>query len=294
MDPISYGVAAKQKQRIEKVIAEPDSTSGVITVPQVIAAGETITVPAGRVAVLPNIQVDGTLNVQGDVFIPSGATFSKVVETEGNQTIAGVKTFSSTIIGSINGNSATATTCPDFGIGVYKILTETNLNNYLSGGKFITPATGLSNLPTGWAQGRYVIDVSGGTNYASQLLANPHNRDVAIRSYNGMVWTSWEKLVTVGVFTGDNQNKSTTGYQKLPGGVIIQWGQVTTNNGVGVWTFPIAFPTICAQVFVSQDAIDPSISVGAHRKIGAENAQADIRSELTTGGDAFYAWAIGY
>lgn len=80
MDPISYGVAAKQKQRIEKVIAEPDSTSGVITVPQVIAAGETITVPAGRTAVLPNVQVDGTLNVQGDVFIPSGATMSKVVE----------------------------------------------------------------------------------------------------------------------------------------------------------------------------------------------------------------------
>ena len=80
MDPISYGVAAKQKQRIEKVIAEPDSTSGVITVPQVIAAGETITIPAGRMAVLPNIQIDGTLNVQGDVFIPSGATMSKVVE----------------------------------------------------------------------------------------------------------------------------------------------------------------------------------------------------------------------
>ena len=80
MDPISYGVAAKQKQRIEKVIAEPDSTCGVITVPQVIATGETITVPAGRTAVLPNVQVDGTLNVQGDVFIPSGATMSKVVE----------------------------------------------------------------------------------------------------------------------------------------------------------------------------------------------------------------------
>jgi hypothetical protein len=67
MDPISYGVAAKQKQRIEKVIAEPDSTSGVITVPQVIATGESVTVPAGRVAVLPNVQVDGVLNVEGEV-----------------------------------------------------------------------------------------------------------------------------------------------------------------------------------------------------------------------------------
>ena len=77
MDPISYGVAAKQKQRIEKVIAEPDSTSGVITVPQVIAAGETITIPAGRMAVLPNLQVDGELVVDGKVFVPSGGTFTK-------------------------------------------------------------------------------------------------------------------------------------------------------------------------------------------------------------------------
>lgn len=108
MDPISYGVAAKQKQRIEKVIAEPDSTSGVITVPQVIAAGETITVPAGRVAVLPNVQVAGELVVDGEVFIPSGSSFSKVVETEGNQSIDGVKTFSSSPIvpTPINGNQA--------------------------------------------------------------------------------------------------------------------------------------------------------------------------------------------
>lgn len=47
---------------------------------------------------LPNVQVDGTLNIEGEVFIPTGATFSKVVETEGNQTIDGVKTFTSSPI----------------------------------------------------------------------------------------------------------------------------------------------------------------------------------------------------
>jgi hypothetical protein len=38
------------------------------------------------------------LNVEGEVFIPSGSSFSKVVETEGNQSIDGVKTFSSSPI----------------------------------------------------------------------------------------------------------------------------------------------------------------------------------------------------
>lgn len=76
MDPISYGVAAKQKQRIEKVIAEPDSDSGIVTTPSTIAVGETITIPAGRTAVLPNTTVNGTLVVDGEVFIPSGSSYT--------------------------------------------------------------------------------------------------------------------------------------------------------------------------------------------------------------------------
>lgn len=75
MDIISFNEAATANGRIEIINANPDSTSGIVTVPKTIASGETVTVPAGRVAVLPNVQVDGTLNVQGEVFIPSGATF---------------------------------------------------------------------------------------------------------------------------------------------------------------------------------------------------------------------------
>lgn len=75
MDAVSYSLASKQAQRIEKFIENPDSTSGIVTVPKVIEAGENVTIPAGRVAVLPNVQVEGTLNIEGEVFIPSGATF---------------------------------------------------------------------------------------------------------------------------------------------------------------------------------------------------------------------------
>lgn len=98
MDAISYSYADKQAKRIKKFINDPDSTSGIVTVPKVIVSGETITIPSGRVAVLPNVQVDGTLSIEGEVFIPSGATLSKVVETTGDQTISGVKTFTSSPI----------------------------------------------------------------------------------------------------------------------------------------------------------------------------------------------------
>lgn len=75
MDIISFSEAATANGRIEKFIENPDSNSGIVTVPKVIGAGESVTIPAGRVAVLPNVQIDGTLNVEGEVFIPSGSTF---------------------------------------------------------------------------------------------------------------------------------------------------------------------------------------------------------------------------
>lgn len=76
MNAVSYSLASKQAQRIEKFIENPDSTSGIVTVPKTIVSGETITIPSGRVAVLPNVQIDGVLNVEGEVFIPSGSTYT--------------------------------------------------------------------------------------------------------------------------------------------------------------------------------------------------------------------------
>jgi len=42
---------------------------------------------------------------------------------------------------------------------------------------------------------------------------------------------------------GGNQALSSSGYQKLPGGLILQWGTSSTSaSGFTTWTFPIAFP----------------------------------------------------
>ena len=44
-------------------------------------------------------------------------------------------------------------------------------------------------------------------------------------------------------FTGANQSLALSGYQKLSGGLIIQWGAIGTGGGgAAVVTFPIAFP----------------------------------------------------
>lgn len=59
--------------------------------------------------------------------------------------------------------------------------------------------------------------------------------------------------VPYSAFTGSNQNIAASGYQKLPGGMIIQWGttpSIAAGSYVNV-TLPIAFPNACLAV-VSQ------------------------------------------
>lgn len=44
-------------------------------------------------------------------------------------------------------------------------------------------------------------------------------------------------------FKGSNQNVAPVGYQKLPGGLILQWGGIASvAGGPATFTFPIAFP----------------------------------------------------
>lgn len=50
-------------------------------------------------------------------------------------------------------------------------------------------------------------------------------------------------------FKGSNQSLSASGYQKLPGGLIIQWGTFTTTAGAkSNLTFPVAFPTALVSI----------------------------------------------
>lgn len=52
---------------------------------------------------------------------------------------------------------------------------------------------------------------------------------------------------------GSNVSLSTNGYQKLPSGLIIQWGETgsISNNGTLAVTFPISFPSSCYSIVAS-------------------------------------------
>ncbi|WP_312063300.1 gp53-like domain-containing protein [Pantoea septica] len=67
------------------------------------------------------------------------------------------------------------------------------------------------------------------------------------------VGTGTNQIPDINSFTksfGDN------GYQKLPGGLIIQWGQssLSDSNGLASATFPVAFPTGVMTVQMSEQS----------------------------------------
>jgi hypothetical protein len=54
--------------------------------------------------------------------------------------------------------------------------------------------------------------------------------------------TTATEAVALGQFVS---SLATTGYAKVPGGLILQWTYYTGGAGFNVWTFPVAFPNAC-------------------------------------------------
>ena len=61
----------------------------------------------------------------------------------------------------------------------------------------------------------------------------------------------------------NGSTKTQNGYQKLPGGVIMQWGMVADNGNVVNVTFPVAFPTSCASLQITRGGGTAAFSTGS-------------------------------
>ena len=70
--------------------------------------------------------------------------------------------------------------------------------------------------------------------------------------------TTSNQAVALGQFT---QSIVANGYQKLPSGLIIQWGAIPTVNAGVTVTFPIAFPTACFSVADSSNTATQSAAL---------------------------------
>ena len=83
-------------------------------------------------------------------------------------------------------------------------------------------------------------------------------------------------------------SQDTNGYQKLPGGLVIQWGSVTAaSDGTSV-DFPIAFPNNCINVQLTEEN---SSSAGA---VSYSNVSTTGFTAYNSAGNVTNWLAIGY
>ena len=77
----------------------------------------------------------------------------------------------------------------------YVVSTETNLDNYNEAGYFLTPSSGVLNLPNGFPQTRYTLTVNAANlNYGSQILVScGGDGAIAIRRKSN-TWGAWSVI----------------------------------------------------------------------------------------------------
>ena len=94
-------------------------------------------------------------------------------------------------------------------------------------------------------------------------------------------------------------NLATSGYQKLPSGLIIQWGLVTVAGSAtsGTGSYPIAFPSVCLSATANRGTTTVQVTgdyVGLDI-ITNPTTSIKIIPFATSGGDRGYRYiAIGY
>jgi hypothetical protein len=126
------------------------------------------------------------------------------------------------------------------------------LSKTLNGSDILNPAAFRNNLSVySQAQTYTKTEVDSKTTVASTAQAQ--------------AWISNTTLLTplrlLEAFKGSNQTLNASGFQKIPGGLIVQWVSTTTSvSGFSTITLPVTFPNgIVGAVFTSGDnAVSPT------------------------------------
>lgn len=74
---------------------------------------------------------------------------------------------------------------------------------------------------------------------------------LSIRSDGVSGWLAYEGTARMGAAGSFGSSLAASGYQKLPSGLIVQWGVCSPGSSA---TFPIAFPTACRSLAFSNNA----------------------------------------
>lgn len=123
------------------------------------------------------------------------------------------------------------------------------------------PATGV---PGSMVTSKFMNDVQ------DEIVNLIENAGLTLSTSNQQQMYAAVQAVITSRFSGTNSNLANNGFQKLPGGLIIQWGNALSGeDGESIITFPTAFPTAIFRAFSAEGAGDSWLSnvaiiYGAH------------------------------
>lgn len=136
-------------------------------------------------------------------------------------------------------------------------------------------------------QGSDNISMNGATSVASVSLGDG---DTLVLVCSGSYWAAIGGSKQVGNSASFGASKASNGYQKLPSGLIIQWGMAVITSGSLSVSFPIAFPTSCASVVAT--TLD-TYSVGTTSGVSSLSTTGFIAATNTATKNQFWI-AIGF
>ena len=152
------------------------------------------------------------------------------------------------------------------------------------------------------ANGRFILGKQSGGTLGLVFPDGIGNTEVMLPESGELVNKDYADLkVALADFMGTNVSLTANGYQKLPSGLIIQWGiaPVSVQGGIGTNVFPVAFPNSCLSVILTDYSLIQNFSViwavssinknsfNYHWSIGASGIGASP-------GRAPYYIAVGY
>ena len=221
---------------------------------------------------LADVEYDGSDWVIVDP-IPAGIAASSV------QTITATGTLPAAVVGGtaiINSASATTQTLPA-------------ANTVSAGGRIELMNIG-AGLATISRAGTDTINPNG-TTVTSMVLGKGDT--LTLESNGGNGWYAVGGSAQLGFSGAFGAAITGSGYQKLPGGLIIQWGRGQS----GTYTFPIAFPNAVLRIITAEDVNTTSAASGQYKNIATQSlTQFTTTTAISLlSASAFLSWiAIGY
>jgi len=276
---------------VPKMYVVTNNTSGGNAITIGASTGSVITIPNGTTA---QVYCDGST---GFYSAQTGSAGNFTVN--GNLTVTGnqadVGSFSAASI-SVSGAATFATSptapTPTTGDNTTKVATTAFVQSATSGlGTMATQNANAVAITGGSINGTTIggsatAAINGTTITASNQFTGP---GTGLTGTASSLTAGSANSVGLGQF---GASLTPNGYQKLPSGLILQWGSLSGTNGNTTITFPIAFPTACVS-FTYCTNLGGSVfyQSGASQGIVSLSTTSAV---AWMGGSTQYWMAIGY